>query len=86
MLFWLSRLRRNRLFFHRWRLIFALEKDGDFTPHQNDHSTAPNNSVISRVARSKKLNRPNLAISSFKKGQILKNEKKAKLPSKKLLK
>jgi len=26
----------------------------------------------------KKLKRPNLAISSFKKGQILKNEKKAK--------
>jgi len=31
-----------------------------------------------RVARLKKLKRPNLAISSFKKGQILKNEKKAK--------
>jgi hypothetical protein len=36
-----------------------------------------------------KLKRPNLAISSFKKGQILKNEKgqiKAKFPSKNLLK
>jgi len=31
-----------------------------------------------KVARSKKIKRPNLAISSFKKGQIIKNEKKAK--------
>jgi len=31
-----------------------------------------------RVARSKKLKRPNLAISGFKKGQILKNEKRPK--------
>jgi hypothetical protein len=29
-----------------------------------------------RVARFKKIKRPNLAISSFKKGQILKNEKR----------
>jgi len=38
----------------------------------------------SRIARSKKikLKRPNLAISSFKKGQILKNEKKGKIKSK----
>jgi len=37
----------------------------------------------------KKLKRPNLAISSFKKGQILKNEKrpnKGQIPSKKFLK
>jgi len=32
--------------------------------------------VCVRVARSRKIKRPNLAISSFKKGQILKNEKK----------
>jgi hypothetical protein len=31
-----------------------------------------------RVARSKKVKKENLAISSFKKGQILNNEKKAK--------
>jgi len=30
----------------------------------------------------KKLKRPNLAISSFKKGQILKNEKRQNLPQK----
>jgi len=43
----------------------------------------------SRVARSKKLKRPNLAISSFKKGKILKNEKrpnKGQISFKKLLK
>jgi hypothetical protein len=38
--------------------------------------------ILTRVARFKKIKRPNLAISSFKKGQILKNEKKAKFPSK----
>jgi len=34
----------------------------------------------------KKIKRPNLAISSFKKGQIPKNDKKAKFPSNFLLK
>jgi len=38
-----------------------------------------------RVARSKKIKRPNLAIISFKKGQILKNEKRPNF-LKKLLK
>jgi len=34
--------------------------------------------LVSGLPGQKKLKRPNLAISSFKKGQILKNEKKAK--------
>jgi len=32
--------------------------------------------IFDRVASFKKIKRPNLAISSFKKGQILKNEKR----------
>jgi len=34
------------------------------------------NFLLGRVARSKKIKMSNLAISSFKKGQILKNEKR----------
>jgi hypothetical protein len=45
--------------------------------------------LVSGLPGSKNFKKPKLAISSFKKGQILKNEKgkiKAKFPSKNLLK
>jgi hypothetical protein len=65
------------------------------TPNQYKNSDLPKSqSLLKSPAQSglpgpKKLKRPNLAISSFKKGQILKNEKrpnKGQISLKKLLK
>jgi len=44
--------------------------------HKRQRNNNTKYRVYSKVARSKKIKRPNLAISSFKKGQILKNEKR----------